>query len=639
METSFKAANKMEYMYIAAAFTSLCVLLAGCEGSVTTLSNPLTAKAENEPGVTKANGNSTLLNPAPSASASAQTSPSLDPEAEQAVQTPLTTEGPREKQALQTTIHSTPGNAATQAQTPISDGSVIGASEKKSSYETSLIPNTNTIKPVSPSPSHTETEQQPPENASSLSTNPGPNAFPATVATTQPSPGTKHGVTPSAESTAKKQDPKDTALKPAANTPAVNNTPTPDLTSPEQASQETTNALSTKPSANGITTHPMTASTQLAPTARTFKTITTVSPVEPEKTTPARDHTTSPKPTRTSQGAAVTTSFIQTTPTKISEPKPAATTEEKKTTTTKVLPKNPALKSADSTKAGTIVAVIIGGALVLMMLAIVGIMIRKRRLQKKRAADSNWAGPSPFLDGQILSPPVEDEGNYSHRLSKRISLGTFLPQLLSKRFSLLEETELEGCDPSGTFGKAAPVQTENGKTEESEKQNTSGGKGGGGPAEATQSSFLPMTSTQTAVSSNTGNQPPSPLPSAQPPLETVGLDPPAEPANSPVNDDVQVLPPPFPAANEMPPPPPIDNTIPPPPSDQLVLPPAPLLYEQPVLPPPSPPPPTDAQAFPQADSSSDSDVPFPSGEITSPLISSNHAAPDSSRQLLPPSAT
>lgn len=147
-----------------------------------------------------------------------------------------------------------------------------------------------------------------------------------------------------------------------------------------------------------------------------------------------------------------------------------------------------------------------------------------------------------------------------------------------------------------------------------------------------------MTSLQTAVSSNTGNQPPSTLPSAQPPLETVSLDSPAEPANSPVNDDVQVLPPPFPAANEIPPPPPIDNTIPPPPSDQLVLPPAPLLYEQSVLPPPSPPPPTDAQAIPQADSSSDSDVPFPSGEITSPLISSNHAATDSSRQLLPPSA-
>ncbi|RXM95240.1 hypothetical protein EOD39_17098 [Acipenser ruthenus] len=636
MEKSFKAAkpaNKMEYMYIAAAFTSLCVLLAGCEGSVTTLSNPLTAKAENESGVTKANGNSTLLSPAPSVSASAQTTPSLDPAAEQAVQTPLTAEGPREKQELQTTIHSTPGNAATQAQTPISDGSVIGASEEKKSYETSLIPNTNTIKPVSPSPSHTETEQQPPENASSLSTNP------------QPRPGTKHGVTPSAESTAKKQDPKDTTLKPAANTPAVNNTPTPDLTSPEQASQETTNALSTKPPANGITTHPMTASTQLAPTARTSKTITTLSLVEPEKTTTASDHTTSPKPTRTSQGAAVTTSFIQTTQ-KISEPKPAATTEEKKTTTTTtttttVLPKNPALQSADSAKAGTIVAVIIGGALVLMMLAIVGIMIRKRRLQQKRAADSNWAGPSPFLDSQILSSPVEDEWNYSHRLSKRISLGTFLPQRLSKRFSLLEETKLEGCDPSGTFGKAAPVQTKNGKTEESEKQNSSSGGrgGGGGPADTTQSSFLPMTSLQTAVSSNTGDQPPSPLPSTQPPLETVSLDPPAKPANSPVNDDVQVLPPPFPAANEIPPPPLIDNTIPPPPSDQLVLPPAPLLYEQSILPPPSPPPPTDAQAIPQADSSSDSDVPFPSGEITSPLINSNHAAPDSSRQLLPPSAT
>ncbi|XP_041097271.1 protein EVI2B [Polyodon spathula] len=636
MEKSFKAAklaNKMEYMYIAAVFTSLCVLLAGCEGSVTTLSNPPTAKAENESGVTKSNGNSTSLNPAPSASASAQTTPSLDPATEQAVQTPLTTEWPREKQALQSTIHSTPGNAATQAQNSISDGSATKALEKKSSHETTPIPNTDTNKPASPSPSRTETEQQPPENASSHSTNPGPNAFPAAVITLQPSPGTEHRVTSSAESTAKKQDPKDTTLKPAANnlTPAVNNTPGPDLTSPKQASQETTNTLSTKPSASGITTHTMTASTQLAATARTSKTITTLSPIKPEKSTPASDHTTSPKPAQTSQGAAVSTSFIQTTPT-ISEPKPAATTEEKKTTTT-VLSKTPALKSADSTKAGTIVAVIIGGAFVLMMFAIVFITIRKRRLQQRRAADSNWAGPSPFLDGQILSPPVEDEGNYSQRRSKQISLGTFLPQRLSKRFSLLEETKLEGGDPRDTFGKAGPVQTKNGKTEESEKQNSRSSGGQGGPADATQSSFLPTTSTHSAVSSNTGNQTPSPLPSAHPPLETGSLAT-AEPANSPVNDDLQALPPPLPAANEIPPPPP---------SDHLVPPPAPLLHEQPLLPPPSPPPPTDAQAtpppLPQANSSSESDGPFPSEETTSPLLSSNHAASDSSRQLLPPSAS
>lgn len=97
---------------------------------------------------------------------------------------------------------------------------------------------------------------------------------------------------------------------------------------------------------------------------------------------------------------------------------------------------------------GKVVAWIIGGALVLMMVGFLAIFIQKRKIQKQQISTTDWAGPSPFLEGEANNGPA------MLRSSNRISLSSFLPQRLSKRLSLLPETdeELEDITPGTTFG-------------------------------------------------------------------------------------------------------------------------------------------------------------------------------------------
>ncbi|XP_029372565.1 cell wall protein DAN4 [Echeneis naucrates] len=94
------------------------------------------------------------------------------------------------------------------------------------------------------------------------------------------------------------------------------------------------------------------------------------------------------------------------------------------------------------------VAGIIGGALALMMLGFLVIFIKKRKLQKQQITTTEWAGPSPFLAGG------SEDGHITVRSSNQISLSTFLPQRLSKRFSLISEAdkELEDMTEGTTFG-------------------------------------------------------------------------------------------------------------------------------------------------------------------------------------------
>lgn len=82
-----------------------------------------------------------------------------------------------------------------------------------------------------------------------------------------------------------------------------------------------------------------------------------------------------------------------------------------------------------------------------MMVGFLVIYIKKRKLQRQQITTKDWAGPSPFLEGGA------DNGQVTLRPSNRISLSSFLPQRLSKRLSLLPETdeELEDMTP-GTFG-------------------------------------------------------------------------------------------------------------------------------------------------------------------------------------------
>ncbi|XP_032362740.1 protein EVI2B isoform X2 [Etheostoma spectabile] len=94
------------------------------------------------------------------------------------------------------------------------------------------------------------------------------------------------------------------------------------------------------------------------------------------------------------------------------------------------------------------VAGLIGGALIVMMVGFLIIYIKKQMLQRQQITTRDWAGPSPFLEGGA------DNGQVTLRTSNQISLSSFLPHRLSKRLSLLPETneELEDMTKGTTFG-------------------------------------------------------------------------------------------------------------------------------------------------------------------------------------------
>lgn len=100
------------------------------------------------------------------------------------------------------------------------------------------------------------------------------------------------------------------------------------------------------------------------------------------------------------------------------------------------------------TNHGKVVAGLISGFLLVMMVGFLIIFIKKRKLQKQQVSTTDWAGPSPFLEGGA------NNGQVTMRPPNRISVASFLPARLSKRLSLLPETdvELEDMTQVTTFG-------------------------------------------------------------------------------------------------------------------------------------------------------------------------------------------
>lgn len=133
------------------------------------------------------------------------------------------------------------------------------------------------------------------------------------------------------------------------------------------------------------------------------------------------------------------------------------------TTTAKKKPKPPT-KTANKDERkktgnhGTAVAVLIGGTLFMMLVGFGVIFVRKQRQQRMQLQNAAWAGPSPFLDGGVQSQlDNDDSGDVHPRGSNGISFSGFLSQRLSKRFSLIQDTDQEfqmGGIPAGsTFGR------------------------------------------------------------------------------------------------------------------------------------------------------------------------------------------
>ncbi|XP_052323794.1 mucin-5AC-like isoform X1 [Oncorhynchus keta] len=288
---------------------------------------------------------------------------------------------------------------------------------------------------------------------------------------------------------------------------------------------------------------------------------------------------TSTQPAKTlATTAASVTASIAVTSTKGQSPLMVPTTKHvaaATTTTTKNKPKPPPSKPANKDKSkttgnhGTVVAVLIGVTLVLMFVSFGVIFLRKRRHQRMQLQNTAWAGPSPFLDSGVQSRLDNDDSSDVHlRGSNRISFSGFLSQRLSKRLSLLQETDEEfrmGEIPTGsTFGRETvsdDVQLSNG-TAAVHKEKTQ--------IEVVQpldnsSSPPPPTSSETTATAHThDHQPPTSL-------QVVDLEPDNVPNSSPSHtppDIPEAIPPPLldvylgPPSDPASPPPPESTDLP-----------------------------------------------------------------------------
>ncbi|XP_036391945.1 proline-rich receptor-like protein kinase PERK10 [Megalops cyprinoides] len=227
---------------------------------------------------------------------------------------------------------------------------------------------------------------------------------------------------------------------------------TPTSVSPSQDHRTSTHMGSTQPAP------------EVKPSTSPTSTITTSKHTLPPKSTGAATATTSTANVTVSQTPLTTGNPVPTpTPKKPSEP-PTTTS----TTTRRQPPPATKPKEQKQSGAGRAVGIIVGMTLILMLLAIVFILLRKRRTQRRQLNDPTWAGPSPFLDGgaQPQLPAGDDEGGDLLKDSKRISLVGILPRRLSKRLSLLKESDEEvlmGEIPSGsTFGRVQDEEIKSG---------------------------------------------------------------------------------------------------------------------------------------------------------------------------------
>lgn len=140
----------------------------------------------------------------------------------------------------------------------------------------------------------------------------------------------------------------------------------------------------------------------------------------------------------------------------------------KKLTTTEKTTKKQIYQQANP---GPAVASVIGITFVLMFIAIILILLRKRKLQRKRLENPEWAGPSPFLDGDVQPnmANMDESENINRHGFNQVSISRYLPQRLSKHLTLgrntSEEVLMGDILQVSTFGRQNPdeVQAPNGK--------------------------------------------------------------------------------------------------------------------------------------------------------------------------------
>lgn len=173
--------------------------------------------------------------------------------------------------------------------------------------------------------------------------------------------------------------------------------------------------------------------------------------------------------------------------TSTSKPVEIFTTTLKTTTKAAILAPN----NKQGKNPGKTVAAVIGTTFVLMFIAIIYILVRKRKLQKQKLDNPEWAGPSPFLEGDFQTnlPNYEESESVDRQGFGQIT--KYLPQRLSKHLTFRKDINEEVfmgdiLQGSSTFGNhyQEEVQASNGeptqvedapKTEENKNQGPTSG--------------------------------------------------------------------------------------------------------------------------------------------------------------------
>lgn len=115
---------------------------------------------------------------------------------------------------------------------------------------------------------------------------------------------------------------------------------------------------------------------------------------------------------------------------------------------------------------GPAVAAVIGTTFVLMFIAIIFILLKKRKMQRKQLENPEWAGPSPFLDGDVQPnlPNMEESETINRQGFNQVSISRYLPQQLSKNLKLgrntSEEVLMGDILQGSTFGRQNPDEVQ-----------------------------------------------------------------------------------------------------------------------------------------------------------------------------------
>ncbi|XP_018950314.1 protein EVI2B [Cyprinus carpio] len=135
--------------------------------------------------------------------------------------------------------------------------------------------------------------------------------------------------------------------------------------------------------------------------------------------------------------------------------------------TTKKL-SSPSFEEKQQANPGPVVAAVIGTTFVFMFVALIFILFRKRKIQRKQLENPEWAGPSPFLEGDVQPSLLSMEESEAINRQGHMSVSRYLSQRLSKHMTFGRNTSdevLMGDILQGsTFGRQNPdeVQAPNG---------------------------------------------------------------------------------------------------------------------------------------------------------------------------------